>query len=113
MKKTDKKIENAIRGALTEVCDIALNEIVGFRWITHFVNYKNFPGSLSIVCVFDTNSDLSDALGAQQDDYLRALIKENLDAVGISIRDPGKQIICDTEEACTNEHDGNWQRRFH
>jgi len=46
MRKTDKKRDNTLRLALTEVCDIALKDIAGFQWLTHCVNYSNFPQSL-------------------------------------------------------------------
>ena len=98
MKKTDKKIDNSIRTALTEVCEIALNEVDGFQWITHLVNYKYFPESLSVVCVFGTDNDLSNILNTHQDDYLKKLIKERLGNVGIHIKNINRQVTFDTEE---------------
>ena len=112
MKKSDKKIENRVRKALTEVCEAALDEVIGFKWITHFVNYSYFPGSLSVVCVFDTNNELSNALGAHKDDYLLHLIKEKLGAAGIDIKDIRQHVNFDTEEACRNENGGKWHERF-
>lgn len=112
MKKSDKKIENSVRGALTEVCEAALDEVAGFKWITHLVNYSSFPGSLSIVCVFDTNNDLSSALAAHRDDYLRSLIKEKLGAADIPIKDISQHVNFDTEEACKNENGGKWHERL-
>ena len=112
MKKTDKKIENAIREALTEVCEMALDEVPGFQWLTHLVNYSDFPGSLSVVCVFDTNNDLSSALANHKDDYLRNLIKEKLAAVGIEFKDTRRHVNFDTEEACKNENGGKWHERL-
>ena len=112
MKKTDKKIENAIRASLTEVCEIALKDIAGFQWITHFVNYSDFPKSLSIVCVFDTDEALSNVLNSRQEEYLHQLIKATLSAANIPIKDIRKQVSFDTEEACQNENNGKWQARF-
>ena len=112
MKKADKKIENLLRNALNKVCDIALTDVVGFKWLTHFVNYKDVPGSLAIVCVFDTNDELSGALATHQDDYLRCLIREKLSAAAISVKDMQRQVSFDTEEACANENDGKWNERF-
>lgn len=57
MRKTDRKTENLIIRALTEACEIALERFDGFRWLTHFVDYQRFPASLTIVCVFDTNTE--------------------------------------------------------
>ena len=112
MRKADKKIENLLCNALNKVCDTALTDVVGFKWITHFVNYKDVSGSLAIVCVFDTNDELSGALAAHQGDYLRGLIAEKLSAVAISVKDMQRQGGFDTEEACTREHDGKWNERF-
>ena len=112
MKKTDKKYEKAIREALTGACDIALNEVAGFQWLTHRVNYSRFPDSLAVICIFDTNSELASALLAKQDDFLRSLIREKLSAVGIPIKDMAQQVSFDTEEACALEHAGKWQQRL-
>ena len=112
MKKTDKKNEKAICAALTEVCGIALDEVAGFQWLTHLVNYSRFPDSLVVVCIFDTNKDLSNALLAKHDDFLRSVIREKLSAVGIAIQDTTQQVSFDSEEACELEHDGKWQQRL-
>lgn len=112
MKKTDKKNEKSISEALTEACHIALNQVAGFQWLTHRVNYSRFPDSLSVICIFDTNSELASALLAKQDDFLRSVIREKLSAVGIPIKDMVRQVSFDTEEACTLEHGGKWQQRL-
>lgn len=98
MKKTDKKIENAIRIALTKVCEVALDEVPGFKWITHFVNYDAFPGSLSIVCVFGTKHELSSALSAHHDDFLRTLIVSELGAANIQYKNRPQFVRFDSEE---------------
>jgi len=54
MKKTDKKMDNHIRRVLTDVCETSLTDISGFAWLTHTVNYAQFPQSLKVICVFDT-----------------------------------------------------------
>lgn len=45
MRKTDKKTDNKLREVLTGVCDDALEEFAGFKWLTHLVNYDDFPKS--------------------------------------------------------------------
>jgi hypothetical protein len=112
MKKTDKKIEKALRQALTDVCEIALEQVAGFRWLTHVVNYNRFPDSLLIVCVFQADSELSSALVAHQDDFLRSLIREKLSGTGIYIKDIAQHVKFDTEQACERDHDGKWQERI-
>lgn len=112
MRKTDKKIDNKLREALTEVCEIALENVVGFEWLTHLVNYNNFPGSLSVICIFDTNAELSEARSNQEDNCLYKLIKEKLAATGIEIRDIQQHVNFDTEENCKKENGGKWHERF-
>ena len=60
MRKSDKKLDNQLRLVLTDVCETALKEVEGFQWLTHVVNYSNFPQSLRVVCVFDTNENFDE-----------------------------------------------------
>lgn len=59
MRKSDKKIDNQIRQALTQLCENHLKDLPGFCWITHTVNYQQFPQSLNVTCVFDDDDALS------------------------------------------------------
>ena len=112
MKKSHKKMDNAVRIALIDVCEEALVEVTGFQWLTHFADYSSFPSSLSVVCVFDTDNDLACALNCLNDDYLRNLIKEKLNAANIEIRDIRQHVSFDTEEACKRQNGGKWHERF-
>jgi hypothetical protein len=111
MKKTDKKIDKKLRSALTEVCEIALENVIGFKWLTHFINNGNFPDSLSLICVFDTRAELLQMQSQHQDDYLCSLIKDKLAAVDINVRDIKRHVNFDTEEDCRRENAGNWRER--
>lgn len=108
MRKTDKKIDNSLIAVLTEVCDIAQENFSGFTWLTHFANYHNFPSSLSVVCVYETNEQLekTDVNG------LRELISEKLLTIDINVKELSRHITFDTEENCINENNGNWNERF-
>ncbi|WP_439101710.1 hypothetical protein [Congregibacter sp.] len=112
MRKTDKKLERGLVNTLTRICDEALEEIPGFAWLTHFVDYNNFPESLRIVCVFETDEQLEAVRAAQKDARLSARVIEGLKSVGVSISPRGRQIQFDTEEACARENSGNWQARY-
>jgi len=113
MRKTDKKIENTIREALTEVCELALESVSGFKWLSHMVaDYKTLPASLSILCVFETDDELSKALSEHKDDFMYRLIKEKLSAANINIREVRQHIRFDTEEACAKYNKGKWHERF-
>lgn len=108
MRKTDKKIDNAIRVVLTQACDVAQIESDGFMWLTHFANYDCFPGSLSVVCIYDTNKNLAKAnMGS-----MRALIKEKLASIDINLKDIRQHVSFDAEEQCKIENDGKWHERF-
>ncbi len=108
VRKTDKKIEKSLREALTEACETALERYEGFQWLTHFVSYDDFPASLSIVCVYDTNAHLAKT----NNESMRALIKEKLASIGIKMKDCRQQVRFDTEEDCDNDNDGRWNERF-
>ncbi|MFT5520237.1 MAG: hypothetical protein ACI9IA_000827 [Enterobacterales bacterium] len=112
MRKTDKKIDNQISSTLTDVCELALKEIDGFQWITHLVNYSNFPKSLKVVCIFDTNEKLSDFMLKNGNTELNSLIQLKLSQVVVKLGNVTNRISYDTEENCKNEHDGKWSNRF-
>ncbi len=108
MRKTDKKIDNAIRVVLTEACELALTKHPGFEWLTHRVDYNRFPESLSVVCIFDTNAHLESA----DQQALCSLIHQKLVSIDIRIKNP-RQLVCfDTEENCAAQHDGRWNERL-
>ncbi|WP_394176911.1 Fis family transcriptional regulator [Thalassotalea litorea] len=108
MRKSDKKTDNIIRKVLTEACDIALEECSGFQWLTHTVNYDRFPGSLTVICVFATNEQIT-----QVDvEEIRNLIKEKLAGAGINLEQVHKQVRFDSEQSCEQQHDGNWNKRL-
>lgn len=44
--------------ALTSACDQFLEDVPEFQWLTHQAIYSNFPASLLITCVFDTEGCL-------------------------------------------------------
>jgi len=82
MRKNDKKLDNSIRIQLTEVCDYALDHTQGFLWLTHTVDYKRFPNSLAVRCVFTANS----LAAASQETPRNPLIKDKLSTAGINIQ---------------------------
>jgi hypothetical protein len=113
MRKTDKKIDNQLRLVLTQVCEIALKDISGFCWLTHLVNYANFPNSLKIVCVFDSNDKLAVFLEQNNNRKLNSLIQGKLLEAGVKVKDVAKHIAYDTQQDCEREHQGKWGDRLH
>ncbi len=112
MRKIDKKLDNQLRLVLTDVCEIALKESIGFQWLTHLVNYSNFPKSLKVVCVFDTNDNLNSFMTENRNHELSTLIQNKLFDIGISIKSIANHVSYDTEENCVRNDNGNWANRL-
>ncbi len=112
MKKTDKKIDKALREALIDVCETALVSVTGFVWLTHVVNYNGFPNSLKVICVFESDDALDKAKAEKQDEYFYQLIHDKLSAADIHIKTLRQHVFFDTEEACERSHNGKWNERL-
>lgn len=112
MRKSDKKLDNDIRKQLTEVCEQKLKTIDGFEWLTHTVNYSNFPASLRIFCVFDTNVQLQAFAASADKDKITEAITKALSSLKIKLPPRNKLVNFDSEENCQREHRGNWQARL-
>lgn len=112
MRKTDKKLDKQITFVLNDICETKLKAFAGFKWVTHLVNFSNFPDSLKIVIVFDTKQSLAQFKAENSDSSLIMLIQHKLSTAGITIKNPTKKITFDTEENCEKNHGGNWQSRL-
>ncbi|MGR0280074.1 Fis family transcriptional regulator [Marinomonas dokdonensis] len=112
MRKTDKKLEQQLQKALTQVCELALEHYEGFEWLTHRVNYKAFPNSLKIICVFDTKEQVQVFQQQEGPKALNAVIKAKLLSIDIALPKIDKHIVYDSEEQCRLSHDGNWAARL-
>ena len=110
MRKSDKKLDNEIRKVLTNICDNQLKSYEGFEWITHRVNYSNFPSSLKVVCVFDNNDQIAQLIQSNYDTKITSIISKALSGLGIKL--PTKFLEFDTEENCWRDNRGNWQSRL-
>ena len=112
LNKTSQKIENNVCKALTIACESSLHVIAGFSWLTHRANYTNFPASLVITCVFETQADIIAMKANQQDDQLRYDIVKQLVKVGVVVKKAKQHIHFDSEEACLLAHQGEWATRL-
>ncbi|MGX1110992.1 hypothetical protein ACSSVW_000371 [Pseudoalteromonas sp. MBR-15] len=54
MTKTEKRLDKAIRVALTHACEQAKETVSEFLWLTHTADLKKLPQSLKIKCFFNT-----------------------------------------------------------
>jgi hypothetical protein len=112
MRKMDKKIDNQLRLALTEVCDQALKAFAGFQWLTHLVDYTNFPNTLRVVCVFDSNENLATFMATKNNHELSDLIQTKLFGMDVTLKNMSNHITYDTEENCEQSHKGKWADRL-
>jgi len=112
LNKTSQKIDNNICKALTIVCESSLHAISGFVWLTHRANYTNFPASLVITCVFETEAEIEVMKMQQKDEFLRNTILKQLLNVGVVVKNIKQQVHFDSEEACLQHHQGEWPKRL-
>ena len=98
MKKTDKKIDKKICQALTKACEVAKDEVSGFQWLTHLVNYNQFPDSLSVICIFKTKAEFAVACQNNKDLFIVGLIKNELEQINIRFKDIKQHVSFDFEE---------------
>jgi hypothetical protein len=96
--KTEKKIDNNVRLALTSACEIFLEDIPGFQWLTHRAVYSNFPASLSVTCVFDTDEHQTQAHQDGNAIKMQHLIQTKLLHIGVKLKAPKQQVIFESEE---------------
>lgn len=112
MSKTNKKIDNNICKALTDVCEQAKVEVSGFQWLTHTANYTQFPGSLMVTCVFEDEASMMAAQEAELDFKLQKLVQKSLFKVGVVLKDARQNLRLDNEDACERENTGDWPARL-
>jgi hypothetical protein len=112
MTKTNQKIDSNICKALTLTCEHSLHSIPGFSWLTHRANYTNFPASLIVTCVFETEAEVEEMKIQQLDEQLRSTIQKQLLNVGVVVKNIKQQVRFDSEEACLLQSKGEWPQRL-
>lgn len=111
-KREQARIERRLASTLTEACETAKAEIVGFVWLTHEVDYAAFPASLRVVWVFDTQDNKAQAIASDQRQRMVELTARALDAADVGIGNVSAQVQFDSEEQCQRANGGNWQQRL-
>ncbi|MBC3766170.1 Fis family transcriptional regulator [Neptunicella marina] len=112
MKSTIKKLENNIIKALTIACENAKTTTPGFSWLTHSAKFDNFPASLVVTCVFETEQQIVDARQQKLDQALIKDIHKQMLKIGVVLKQPRHNVFFDSEERCIAEHAGNWKKRL-
>ena len=111
MKKSDRKTENQIVKALNAVCDTLTDDVEGFCWLTHFVNYANVLQSLRVVVVFDTDQALSNAESSGLRKSISALVLEQLENNMICVANSSKTVSFDSEMQGADVNNTYWCRK--
>ncbi len=112
LNKTTQKLDSNVCKALTIACESSLHEINGFCWLTHRANYTNFPASLVVTCVFNTDEEVTALKEEALDCQLQQIIQKQLLKVGVVLKSVRQNIHFDSEEACQREHQGSWENRL-
>lgn len=107
-----KKREQRLIQTLTTVCEIAKTDYDGFLWLTHTASNDNFPASLNIICVFETEAQKSVVESTEQLKALQKLIRTHLLKMGIVVKDIRRHVRLDSERACEAQHQGDWAKRI-
>jgi len=84
-KRKYSAVERELIRTLTLACEAAKSEIVGFQWLTHEVDYEQFPQSLVVTWVFDSEANKARALACADKARMLALTLAAFDEVGISV----------------------------
>ncbi|NWA01743.1 hypothetical protein [Pseudomonas gingeri] len=111
-KRDQARTERLLVATLTEACETAKAEIVGFCWLTHEVDYALFPTSLRVIWVFDTQVHQRQALAAGQDARMVELTAAALAQAGVVLDAVAAHVQFDSEQARQRENAGNGSQRL-
>jgi hypothetical protein len=111
-KRDQAHIERRLVATLTEACETAKVEIVGFSWLTHELDYRVFPSSLMVVWIFDTQANKDQALASGQGERMVELTAVALREADVLVSPVSAHVHFDTEEQCQRANAGNWQQRL-
>ncbi|NIE77932.1 hypothetical protein F3J44_01610 [Pantoea sp. Tr-811] len=106
------RLERELVVCLTEACETAKAEIVGFSWLTHRLVPDDFPSSLRITWVFEREAQKAAAVAGTAKARMLALTGRALDEAGVKLDHVGWHVRFDSEEACARSHGGDWNRRL-
>lgn len=111
-KRDQAQIERRLVATLTEACETAKAEIVGFSWLTHEIDYAGFPSSLMVVWIFDTQANKDRALASGQGERMVELTAVALGEADVLVSPVSAHVHFDSEEQCQRANAGNWQQRL-
>ena len=98
MRKTDKKTDNRLRLFLTDICEDFMKDFDGFLWLTHEADYDNFPQSLRITFVFNSQVNLDGFLASHGYPKLVTKLEKELGQMQIRFKRVQDQIAFTVEQ---------------
>lgn len=110
--REQSRIERTLAATLTDACEAAKAEIVGFQWLTHDLDYQRFPDSLRVIWIFASQAEQDAAIARGQDSLMQALTAAALQAAAIALDTPAAHVHFDNEQQCLRVDGGNWQQRL-
>lgn len=96
---TQKKIDNNVRRALLDASEQLLNSVDGFQWLSHRADYSDFPASLLVSCVFDTDVSKHKAIASGDSLIIQKLVHSKLLKIGVILQLPKRQVVFGSEES--------------
>lgn len=111
-KRDQTRLERQLSSSLTDACEAAKAQMVGFTWLTHEVDFARFPESLQVTWIFTTEAHKAQALAQGQDALMRTLTRAALDEAEIDMDTVTAPVHVDSEEACERVDGGKWQARL-
>lgn len=108
LKRQYSGIERELARALTRACETAKTEIPGFEWLTHRVDYNQFPASLKVTWVFNDDASMNTAIGNQDKGRIEALTLAAFEDIGIAVTNVAAHVELDSQERCDSVHGGDW-----
>jgi len=111
-RRDHSRIERCLIASLTDACETAKAEIVGFDWLTHEADYQSFTQSLRVIWVFDTKANKDRALAAGLDTRMVELTSTAFDKAGVTAPNIERHVFFDSEQECTASQGGDWVKRL-
>lgn len=98
MRKSDKKTDNQIRLFLTDICEDFMKDFNGFLWLTHEADYDNFPQSLRITFVFNSQAHLDGFLASHGYPQLVVKLEKQLNQMKVRFKRIQDQMAFTVEQ---------------
>ncbi len=66
--------------------------MAGFEWLTHTIDYDDFPNSLMVHCIFTSGVSIKQVIDSGQDETIFKLIRDELVLIDINFKDISNRV---------------------